>query len=92
MAEAELAEKMVDIGSAPLRLRCAGQGSPTVVLDSGLGEGAETWTKVQTQVATFTRVVAYDRAGVDKSGPGLKPRTSQQMVTELREPLKTGAD
>ncbi len=77
-------EKLVDIGSTQLRLRCAGHGTPTVVLDSGLGEGAETWIKVQTQVAVFTRVCAYDRAGVGKSAPGSKPRTSRQMVTELR--------
>ena len=77
-------EKIVDIGSTQLHLRCAGHGTPTVVLDSGLGEGAETWTKVQTQVAMFTRVVAYDRAGVGKSSPGPKPRTSRQMVGELR--------
>jgi pimeloyl-ACP methyl ester carboxylesterase len=71
MAEAELVERMVDIGGTQLRLSGAGHGTPTVVLDSGLGEGAETWTKVQTQVAAFTRVCAYDRAGVGKSGPPL---------------------
>ena len=54
----------------------------------GLGEGLDAWTKAQTQVAAFTRVCAYDRAGVGKSGPGPKPRTSQQMVTEVRAMLK----
>jgi pimeloyl-ACP methyl ester carboxylesterase len=84
MSETQGFEKMVDIGSTQLRLSCAGCGTPTVVLDAGLGEGLETWTKVQTQVAAFTRVCAYDRAGVGKSGPGLKPRTSGQIVSELR--------
>ncbi len=84
MSESALVEKMVDIGSTQLRLRCAGHGAPTVVLESGLGEGADTWTKVQAQVAGFTRVCAYDRAGVGESSPGPKPRTSRQMVGELR--------
>ena len=87
MSTSELVEKMVDIGSTQLRLRCAGHGTPTVVLDSGLGEGADTWIKVQAQVAAFTHVCAYDRAGVGESSPGPKPRTSRQMVAELRELL-----
>jgi pimeloyl-ACP methyl ester carboxylesterase len=84
MSTAECIEKMVDIGSTQLRLSCAGRGTPTVVLEAGLGEGLDAWAKVQTQVAAFTRACAYDRAGVGKSGPGPKPRTSRQMVTELR--------
>jgi pimeloyl-ACP methyl ester carboxylesterase len=75
---------MIDIGRMQLRLSCVGQGSPTVVIDAGLGEGLDAWASVQTQIAAFTRVCAYDRAGVGKSGPGPKPRTSRQMVTELR--------
>lgn len=83
MAEAEWVEKMVDIGSTQLRLSCAGRGLPTVVLEAGLGEGLDAWTRVQTQVAAFARVCAYDRAGVGKSSPRPKPRTSGQMVSEL---------
>jgi pimeloyl-ACP methyl ester carboxylesterase len=44
---------------------------------------------VQTQVATATRVCAYDRAGVGKSSPGPKPRTSHQMVAVLQALLRT---
>ncbi len=80
-------EKMVDIGSAQLRLYYTGCGTPTVVLDAGLGEGLEAWAKALPHIAAFTRVCAYDRAGVGKSSPGPKPRTSHQMVTELRELL-----
>ena len=30
--------EMVDVGGYSLHINCVGQGSPTVVLDSGLGE------------------------------------------------------
>jgi len=84
MPESISVEKMVDIGSTQLRLCCAGHGTPTVVLKAGLGEGLDAWANVQIQIAAFTRVCAYDRAGVGKSGTGSKPRTSGQMVSELR--------
>lgn len=82
-------ETMVDIGGYRLCLSCAGQGTPTVVLEAGLGEGLNEWVGLLPQVAAFTRVCAYDRAGVGKSDAGPKPRTSQQMVAELRTLLRS---
>jgi pimeloyl-ACP methyl ester carboxylesterase len=81
-------ERALDVGGYQLYFRCAGQGTPTVVIDAGLGEGLEAWAAAQMQVAASTRVCAYDRAGVGKSEPGPKPRTSQQMVKELRTLLR----
>jgi pimeloyl-ACP methyl ester carboxylesterase len=46
-----------------LYLDCRGQGSPTVVLDNGLGEVTASWARIVGQVDTATRVCAYDRAG-----------------------------
>ena len=46
-----------------INFRCAGSGSPTVLLESGFGAGAEAWTRVQSRIAGVTRVCAYDRAG-----------------------------
>ena len=47
-----------------LHLDCRGTGSPTVVLDAGLGGSSLDWTLVQPELATTTRVCAYDRAGM----------------------------
>src|SRR5580704_7711516 len=55
--------RLVDIGGYRLNLNCTGQGSPTVVFDSGFGGPAMEWTLVQPPVAQFTRVCSYDRAG-----------------------------
>jgi len=73
----------VDVGGYKLRLRCAGRGSPVVVMDAGLGNTLDTWGEVAPKVASFTRVCTYDRAGLGRSAPGPAPRTSLQIVTEL---------
>jgi len=60
---------------------CLGTGSPTVVLDAGLGADSSVWNSVLLKVREFTRVCAYDRAGLGESDPApKKPRTSQDMV------------
>jgi pimeloyl-ACP methyl ester carboxylesterase len=79
--------KSVSLGPAfnnlTLSIDCRGQGSPTVVLDSGLGVPAVGWNPVQTEVAKFTRVCSYDRAGYGWSGESSAPRTSAEIVKEL---------
>jgi pimeloyl-ACP methyl ester carboxylesterase len=75
--------KLVDIGGYQLHVNCTGTGSPTVILDAGLGGTSLDWSKVQPAVARFTRVCSYDRAGYGWSQTGPGPRTSQQIVTEL---------
>jgi pimeloyl-ACP methyl ester carboxylesterase len=75
--------QLVDVGGYRLHLRCAGQGSPTVVLDAGLGAFSLDWGAVQPQIATSTRVCAYDRAGLGWSEPGPLPRSPQQFADEL---------
>ncbi len=73
----------VDVGGHALYLHCVGAGSPTVVLEAGSDDVAETWSLVQPEVAAFTRVCSYDRAGLGQSDPGPEPRDSVQIVEEL---------
>lgn len=75
--------QLVDVGGYRLHLHCVGQGSPTVVLDAGLGAFSLDWGAVQPQIATSTRVCAYDRAGLGWSEPGPLPRSPQQFADEL---------
>src|SRR5215211_7848146 len=69
-----IAEK-IDIGVRGLYLLCLGAGNPTVILDTGLGDTSLIWASVNLEVQKFTRVCAYDRAGLGKSDPASKPRT-----------------
>lgn len=75
--------KLVDIGGYRLHLNCSGEGTPTVILDSGAGGNSLSWNFVQPEIAKFTRVCTYDRAGLGWSDPGPLPRTSRQFVKEL---------
>ncbi len=84
--------KSVSLGPAfdnlSLSIDCRGEGSPTVILDSGLGVPAVGWNPVQAEVAKFTRVCSYDRAGYGWSGASSAPRTSMQIVKELHALLE----
>jgi pimeloyl-ACP methyl ester carboxylesterase len=74
---------LVDVGGFRLHLDCIGSGSPTVVLDAGLGVPSLTWTAVQKRTAKTTRVCWYDRAGYAWSDSAPTARTSDNIVTEL---------
>ena len=39
--------KLVDIGTHRLHINCAGEGSPTVIFDSGIGGFSLEWSKIQ---------------------------------------------
>jgi len=82
--------QLVDVGGYRLHLHCIGQGSPTVVLDAGLGAFSLDWGAVQPHIATSTRVCAYDRAGLGWSDPGPTPRSPQQSASELHALLTKG--
>ena len=75
-----------------LNMDCSGLGSPTVILDSGLGVPAVGWYQVQSEVAKFTRVCSYDRAGYGWSTSGPMPRTSAQIVSELHALLQKSGE
>jgi pimeloyl-ACP methyl ester carboxylesterase len=80
--------QLVDVGGYKLHINCTGQGSPVVILDSGLGDGFVSWMKVQPQIAKFTRVCSYDRAGLGYSDSSPRPRTSKVMAEELHTLLR----
>lgn len=70
-----------------LNLVCMGEGTPTVVFDSGLAEPTSTWFRVQPRVAQHTRACSYDRAGSGFSDAGTQPGTSANIVHDLRRLL-----
>jgi pimeloyl-ACP methyl ester carboxylesterase len=76
---------LVGVGGYRLAISCIGEGSPTVVLETGLGAPSEEWAPVQQEIANLTRVCRFDRAGRGKSDPpATTPRTCADMVADLR--------
>jgi pimeloyl-ACP methyl ester carboxylesterase len=76
--------QLVNIGGYKMHIHCTGQGPPTVILDSGLGDSYISWRKVQPQIAQFTRVCSYDRAGLGYSDSSPRPHTSKDFAEKLR--------
>jgi pimeloyl-ACP methyl ester carboxylesterase len=80
--------QLVDLGSYRLHIYCTGAGSPTVVIEAGLGDWSTAWSSVQAEVSKTTRVCTYDRAGSGWSEPGAPPRDARQFVNELHNLLQ----
>lgn len=84
--------QLIDVGGYKLHLACRGQGGPTVLLEAGLNDFSVQWALVQPAVAQFTRVCAYDRAGLGWSELSPRPRTSVTMIDELHTLLRKAGE
>lgn len=73
-----------DVRTSRLHLRPAGEGSPVVVFESGLGQDSSAWQAVQPMLARWTRACSYDRAGYGSSSPAVFPRDQHKMANDLR--------
>lgn len=81
--------RLVDIGGRQIHLNCEGEGTPIVVLEAGADtSGSPLWQPVQEQVARFTRVCSYDRAGIMWSDPAKGPRNSIAIAEDLHKVLR----
>ena len=75
--------RLVRVNKGQMHIHVTGEGTPTVVFESGMGASCLSWTLVQPQVAQFTRAASYDRAGQGWSDPAREPRTARQIAQEL---------
>jgi len=83
---------LVQAGSIRMNIDCSGQGSPTVILESGSGGPSVDWLMVQPEVAKFSRVCSYDRAGYGWSDSGPEPRSSVQIAHELKQLMQAAGE
>ena len=71
-----------------MNIYCLGEGSPTVILDSGMGDSTVSWALVQPMIASKTRVCAYDRAGLGFSDGSMRASTASHSADDLHALLK----
>jgi pimeloyl-ACP methyl ester carboxylesterase len=83
--------QLISIGNRKLHIHCTGTGSPTVVVENGGAAFSFDWALVQSEVARFTRICTYDRAGYAWSDPGPEFDTFDQATHDLHL-LLTNAD
>ena len=84
--------RLIDLGGHRLHLNCSGRGTPTVVIENGLGDFSFDWVLVQQRVEKATRICTYDRAGYAWSDAGPKPRTFDQLNLELHDALSRAGE
>ncbi|MEK6719701.1 MAG: alpha/beta hydrolase [Chloroflexota bacterium] len=72
-------------------LDCRGRGSPTVILESGLGTGAAGWGFVPDRLAATVRVCAWDRPGIGNSAP-MGHHTAADLSAHLRATLAAAGE
>ncbi len=83
--------KRVEVDGHKMHINCTGDGSPAVILDSGLGDTYLSWRKVQPEIAKFTRVCSYDRAGLGYSETSFGERTSKVIAEQLHDLLQASS-
>ena len=66
-----------------MNLYCTGGGSPTLILDAGLGGDSLIWGQVQPELSKTTRVCSYDRAGFGRSDPRPGPQDADNIAEQL---------
>ncbi|MDV2884503.1 alpha/beta hydrolase [Alkalihalophilus pseudofirmus] len=60
----------------------------TIIMDAGYGDDSSTWDSLSPELEIRTSVFMYDRAGLGKSESTTYPRTSLQMINELKDLLE----
>lgn len=78
-----------DIGSRKLHVTVTGHGSPTIILEAGMGGCSLDWALVAPALSTKANVITYDRAGFGWSEAVLDLPTCSAYVDDLRSLLRT---
>ena len=55
---------LVEVNGVEMHFRCTGEGSPTVVFESGAGTPYLNWWEIQAAISQDVRTCAYDRQNI----------------------------
>jgi pimeloyl-ACP methyl ester carboxylesterase len=66
-----------------MHIHCRGTGSPTVIVEQGIGGPSLDWSVINDQMGQVTRVCDYDRAGMGYSEPSFKPTRATDVAKDL---------
>jgi len=81
--------RLIDVGQRRLHLHDRGNGSPAVILEAGIAGSSLGWAVVQPEIAKFTRVCSYDRAGLGWSDGASSVPSISNAVSDLHSLLAT---
>ncbi len=75
--------RLIPVDGCLLHFSEQGSGTPAVILEAGIAASSLSWTPVQPLIASFTRVLSYDRPGLGWSGSCSEPKSLQQFTRQL---------
>jgi pimeloyl-ACP methyl ester carboxylesterase len=86
--------KMVDVGGIRMHIHCAGEGSPTILLEAGSMGFSTSWAVggVFDRLQSITRVCAYDRSGLGWSESSPSEVTIASRLAELEGMLEASGE
>ncbi len=80
--------QMVDVGGHLMHIDCIGEGSPTVILELGVGSASVSWYDIHRRLSEITKTCAYDRAGLGYSEPIDQPKRATDVAERLHKLLR----
>lgn len=83
------AGRLLSVNGHIMHLNCTGQGSPTLVLEAGLGNDSLIWAGIQPELSKTTQVCSYDRSGLGWSEPSSEARDAEHIAEHLHALLTT---
>ena len=66
-----------------MHIHCRGAGSPTILVEQGIGGPSIDWNEINDRLARITQVCDYDRAGMGYSEPAYKPTRATDVAANL---------
>lgn len=76
-------EVQVSRDAYSLHVQRQGHGPITVVFESGFGQGTDVWKDAIADLGAECHCIAYDRAGLSKSGTDGRPKTIPEHLQDL---------
>ena len=83
---------LYDVDGHRLHMNCSGSGSPTVVLENGLGATSLNWTRITAEVSRTSRICSYDRAGQGWSDDADAPQDGLAVAADLHALLERSGE
>lgn len=80
--------EMIDVEGHLMHINCMGQGSPTLILELGVGSASFSWYDIHKRLSAITRTCAYDRPGLGYSERTNQPKRSSDVAERLYELLR----
>ncbi|MCG8309723.1 MAG: alpha/beta hydrolase [Cytophagales bacterium] len=80
--------RQTNINGRLVEFAASGEGSPAIVLETGMGPDIKTWSQIIDSLSSYTRVFAYNRPGYGHSNLGNPPQNIKEIAMQLRENLR----